>query len=244
MQLHFRLRSISTYCTRILSSIVALASLNGPLVVNTQSISGTSPFASCPLAEYASICMSGLACALVSPHYHPLAGVSTLLSSPTELATFPRVQINSDVGDFVPLYPRAAEIEAAFLPIAPATLDGTTGGFLSYELPLLADLSVNLLRRLVEVCGVVEGFALGNGWPALDAPESQGTVLARLVFYLNAVNSFLGLVKTILLEVRFRPLVLPLNAMHSPGCEISFIRWCSRGLLMLCCTVLILAVFK
>uniref|UniRef100_A0A158R7H6 Mon2_C domain-containing protein n=1 Tax=Taenia asiatica TaxID=60517 RepID=A0A158R7H6_TAEAS len=201
LQLHFRLRSISTYCTRILSSIVALASLNGPLVVNTHSIGGISISSPCPLAEHSSICMSGLARALVSPHHHPLAGVSSiLLPSSSELATSSQIHIDDGVGDFVPLYPRAAEIEAAFLPVAPATPDGATGGFLSYELPLLAELSVNLLRRLVEVCGVVKGFAMGNKWPALDAPESRAAVLARLVFYLNAVNTFLGLVKTILLE--------------------------------------------
>ncbi|KAL5106931.1 Exportin-4 [Taenia crassiceps] len=201
LKLHFRLRSISTYCTRILSSIVALASLNGPLVVNTHSIGITSPSTPCPLAEHASICMSGLARALVSSHHHSLAGVSALLLPfLTGLATSPQIRINGGVCDFVPLYPRVAEIEAAFPPVTSATPDGTTGGFLSYELPLLAELSVNLLRRLVEVCGVVEGFAMGNGWLASDAPGSQGAVLARLVFYLNAVNAFLGLVKTILIE--------------------------------------------
>ncbi|KAH9278204.1 Exportin-4 [Echinococcus granulosus] len=201
LKLHFRLRSISTYCSRILSSIVALASLNGPLVVNTHSIGSTSPSTPCSLTEHASICMSGLARALVSPHHNPLAGVSALLlPSSTELVTFTQIQINSDVSDLSSLYPRTAEIEATFVPLAHSTPDGTTGGFLSYELPLLAELSVNLLRRLVEVCGVVEGFAMGNGWPASDAPGSQGAVLAHLVFYLNAVNAFLGLVKTILFE--------------------------------------------
>ncbi|VDM32657.1 unnamed protein product [Hydatigera taeniaeformis] len=200
LKLHFRLRSISTYCTRILSSIVALVSLNGPLVANTHNVGCTPTTTPCPLAEHASICMSGLAHVLVSPHHHPLAGVSALLlPSPTELITSLQVQIN-DVGDFASFYPRTAEVEAAFATLAPAIPDGAAGGFLSYELPLLAELTVNLLRRLVEVCGVVERFAMGNGWPASDAPGSQEAVLARLVFYLSAVNAFLGLVKTILFE--------------------------------------------
>ncbi|VDD75762.1 unnamed protein product, partial [Mesocestoides corti] len=175
-QLHSHLRSVPTFSCRILTSVVALTSLTGPLV---------SGHTNSPLAEHVSICMSGLARSLTPLAADPLSGVTALLVSQTE----PRADDLNLYAEGVVPYSRLAEVEAAF-PVFPST------GFHSYELPLLAEMGVNLLRRLVDVCTVLEGFAVGMGWPTTGGED----VLSRLFFYLSAMDAFLGLVKNILLK--------------------------------------------
>uniref|UniRef100_A0A5K3FBE1 SpoU_methylase domain-containing protein n=1 Tax=Mesocestoides corti TaxID=53468 RepID=A0A5K3FBE1_MESCO len=176
LKLHSHLRSVPTFSCRILTSVVALTSLTGPLV---------SGHTNSPLAEHVSICMSGLARSLTPLAADPLSGVTALLVSQTE----PRADDLNLYAEGVVPYSRLAEVEAAF-PVFPST------GFHSYELPLLAEMGVNLLRRLVDVCTVLEGFAVGMGWPTTGGED----VLSRLFFYLSAMDAFLGLVKNILLK--------------------------------------------
>lgn len=146
------------------------------------------------IAEHTAICMLGLSRALAptQAHQSPLAGVPALLLSTNELLV---TSLPLEVNPVIPVYPRIAEIESAFAQIATAA----TMRLFPFELPLLAEISINLLRRIVDICGAVENFVKGAG---LSGTSDQA-VLSRLVFYLKAVNDFLGLVKTILLEVRF-----------------------------------------
>ena len=78
--------------------------------------------------------------------------------------------------------------------------------YLPHELPLLADMSVNLLERLTDMCSALEGFAMSNRhWPSWRDSEAgekaDVVVLTKMIFCLSAANEFLKLVKAILLEV-------------------------------------------
>ena len=153
--------------------------------------------------------MATLVRALTPPQacQSPLAGIPALLLPPADelLATSPPLA----VAPYISAYPRLAEIERA--------ANAAAMRLLPYELPLLAELSVNLLRRIVDVCGAVENFIMGSGW----SEASDQAAMASLAFYLQAVNDFLGLVKTILLEVSllifcllFLPTFLPFSAFY------------------------------
>ncbi len=128
-----------------------------------------------------------------------MAGLSrSLAQPPLAITPTPLLLQAQDQGEGKPLnigqlstYPRFGEIDRCF--------NGASSGasFRSYELPLLAELGVNLLSRLVDVCGVLESYAMGTGWPSDDAEQT----LARLLFYLSAINDFLGFVKAVLTKV-------------------------------------------
>ncbi|KAL7056487.1 hypothetical protein AAHC03_020928 [Spirometra sp. Aus1] len=187
LNLHARLRSSPTFGSRTLACIVQLSNIQGPLVTRLPSVLALSPEEEYLLADNAATVMDCVSRWFPDQSSLPPAACSALLLRDTHLLS----PANSDYRQLLLPQLPAFRVEELVQSAnsQPATAAARITALLTYELPLLAELAVNLLRRLSEIFALLERVISDSDWSNGEA-ENAETVLSRLLFYLSAGHKF------------------------------------------------------
>ncbi|VDL93651.1 unnamed protein product [Schistocephalus solidus] len=201
LHLHARLRSSSALGSRTLACIVQLSNIQGPLVTRLPSVLALSPEEQYLLADHAATVMDCVSRWLPDHSSLPSAACTALLMRDTPTPS----PSHSVYRQLLPQLPAFRVEELVQSACQSATAVSITS-LHTYELPLLAELAVNLLRRLSETFALLERVISGSAWSNNETENAQ-TVLSRLLFYLSAGHNFFlftfsVLTRCILVEAR------------------------------------------
>ncbi|VDN33024.1 unnamed protein product [Dibothriocephalus latus] len=112
----------------------------------------------------------------------------------------------SDYRQLLPQLPVFRVEELVQSACQPATAAVRITSLQTYELPLLAELTVNLLRRLSETFALLERVISASEWSQSETGNAQ-TLLSRLLFYLSAAHNFFLFTFTVLTRDHYYILV-------------------------------------